>query len=305
MSAEQPTPRVSVVMPCYNQARYLPDAVASVVAQSEPRWELVIVDDGSADDSATVAAELIARYPGRDIRLIRQPNCGPSASRNAGVRAARAPYLLNLDADDLIEPEMLATTAAILDARPEVGFVYTQAWRFGGEESLLRPEPFDLDRLRSHCTLLSASLFRRVAWEQAGGFCEGMRGYEDWDFWVALAAAGWRGELVQTPLMRYRRAAGTSVGGAQRRDLELRATIIGRHPQLYEPGLVAWAAQVRALAARGGGRIESPLLWLDAFVRFNLLVARHTPDLLPRTLLRPLFWRLPTIWQGRLRWLIP
>lgn len=297
-------PRVTVVIPCYRQARFLPEAVASVLAQSEPRWELVIVDDGSPDDTAAVAERLIAAHPERAIRLVRQANRGLAAARNAGIAAGEAPYVLPLDADDMLEPEFLAATAAVLDARPEVGFVYTQVRRFGAEMTLHRPEPFDLGRLRNHCTLKPASLFRRVAWARVGGFRETMTGYEDWDFWLALGAGGWQGALVERPLLRYRRLAGSMVSNAQRHDLELRAAIVARHAELYEPGFVRWAEHVLAQARRGGGVIPTPLAWLTAFARFNLLVARHTPNLLPTTLLRPLFWRLPIGWQGRLRPLI-
>jgi glycosyltransferase involved in cell wall biosynthesis len=293
-----------VVVPCYNHARYLPEAVASVLAQTEPRWELIVVDDGSPDDTAAVAAALIRAHPGRAIRLLRQPNRGLAASRNAGIAAATAPYVLPLDADDALEPEFLAATAAALDDRPALGFVYTQARRFGAEATLLRPEPYDLGRLRNHCTLLPASLVRRAAWAAGGGFCEHpalRQGYEDWDFWLALGAAGWGGALLGRPLLRYRRAGGSMVTGAQRRDLELRAAIIARHAGLYERGFVAWAAQVLAEAAPGGWAIRSPARWLAAFAAFNLLIARYAPGLLPVTLLRPIFWRLPIGWQGRLR----
>lgn len=295
------TPRAAVVIPCHNHARYLPEAVAGVLAQREPRWELVIVDDGSPDDTAAVAESLIAANPGRAISLLRQTNRGLAAARNAGIRATAAPYVVALDADDVLEPEFLAATAAVLDARPEVGFVYTQVRRFGAEATLHRPEPYDLGRLRNHCTLLPATLIRRVAWASVGGFSESpaLRGYEDWEHWVALGAAGWQGELVERPLLRYRRAEGSMVTGAQRRDLELRAAIIARHATLYEPGFVAWAEWVLGMCA--GGAIRSPLGWLAAFARFNLLVARHAPGLLPTTLLRPIYWRLPIRLQGLAR----
>ena len=114
--SNQHAPRVSVVMPCYNQARFLPEAVASVVAQTMPDWELLIVDDGSPDDTAVVAQRLIAAHAGRRITLIRQPNSGPGASRNAAIRQARGAYILPLDADDTVAPTMLADTMAVLEA---------------------------------------------------------------------------------------------------------------------------------------------------------------------------------------------
>src|SRR5262245_60439055 len=95
------TALVTIVIPCYNQARYLPETVASVVGQTFDRWEAVIVDDGSSDDTSAVARGLIERYPGRRISLISQANQGLGASRNIGIAATYAPYVLPLDADDL------------------------------------------------------------------------------------------------------------------------------------------------------------------------------------------------------------
>ena len=100
MVEEQHSPRVSVIIPCYNHGRYLPEAVASVVAQTFGDWELIIVDDGSTDDSAAVAEQLIARHPQQRMRLLRQANQGLSASRKIcrkigkprKYRRAAAPY---------------------------------------------------------------------------------------------------------------------------------------------------------------------------------------------------------------------
>jgi glycosyltransferase involved in cell wall biosynthesis len=293
-------PRVSVIIPCYNHAHYLPDAVASVVAQTFADWEAIIVDDGSPDDTAAVAAELIARHPAHAIRLLRQPNQGLGASRNNAIRAARGEYILPLDADDAVEPAMLAQTVAVLDARPEVGFVYTDVRRFGGESSILRCEDYRLDRLRFDCLLMTATLFRKRAWAGTVGFREDIR-YEDWDFWLSLAEAGWQGWHIPQPLMRYRRAASGMLGGAQRHDLELRARIMLNHPRLYEPDILAWATRVCSPGAQQDGALRSPALWLRAFAGYARLIARYQPRLLPRVLLRPLFWRLPVRQQGLVR----
>src|SRR4051812_18713622 len=98
-------PQISVIIPCYNHGRYLPGAVASVVAQTFDDWELIIVDDGSTDDSAAIAEQLIATYSRHSMHLLRQTNQGLSASRNNGIRSARGIYILPLDADDQIEPD--------------------------------------------------------------------------------------------------------------------------------------------------------------------------------------------------------
>jgi glycosyltransferase involved in cell wall biosynthesis len=298
-----PPPRVSVVIPCYNQAHFLPEAVASVVGQTFRDWEIIIVDDGSPDDTAAVAGRLIVRYPEHTIRLLRQANQGLGASRNTGIRAARGDYILPLDADDALEPEMLAATVAVLDAHPEVGFVYTDVHIFGAETTTWSGGGYSLARLRFDCFLNPATLFRKQAWAMAGGYQQSMhpQGYEDWDFWLSLAEAGWQGWHVARPLVRYRRTAGSMLSRVCRYDLELRAQIIINHPRLYEPAFVAWAQRVRSPVYLENGALRSPWRWLWAFASYTALVARTFPPLLPKILLRPVVCRLPIRQQSYAR----
>ena len=97
---------VSIITPCYNGDRYIADTIESVMRQTYPHWELLIVDDGSSDDTASIAAD----YAGRDerIKLIQQANAGTAAARNAGMKLARGRYIALLDADDIWAPEFLS-----------------------------------------------------------------------------------------------------------------------------------------------------------------------------------------------------
>lgn len=306
MTSDNTAPRVSVVIPCYNQARFLPEAVASVVAQTMADWEILIVDDGSPDDTAAVAERLIAAHPGRRITLIRQPNSGPGASRNAAIRRARGAYILPLDADDTVAPTLLAEMTAVLDAHPEVGFVYADVQRFGEERTVLRTRPYSLDRLRFDCLMMPETLFRRVAWAQVGGFnaAPAFR-YEDWDFWLRLAAAGWQGHHIARPLVGYRRvASGSRLSAGRRNDLELRAQLVRSHRRLYEPALVTWAEQIGSPAWSRDWQLRSQAHWLAAQAWYSALIARYQPRMLPKVLLRPIFWRIPVRRQGSLRGLI-
>jgi glycosyltransferase involved in cell wall biosynthesis len=292
-------PLFSVVVPCYRQAHYLPEAVGSVIAQTLNDWELIIVDDGSPDDTAAVAEHLIALHPGRSIRLVRQANAGLAAARNAGIAAARGELIMPLDSDDALEPDLLRQAAEVFAARPEVGFVYSDVRLFDGESGVVDNPPFDARRLRVTCLLHAMSPFRRAAWEQAGGYRTTMgRGYEDWDFWLALIEAGWQAHHLEAPLARYRRTGASKLTRDQRYDLEIRALLIRNHPTLYERGFRAWAERVAVTSA---GDTLRPGRWWPAFVAYNLLIARHAPRELPRTLLRPLYWKLPARLQNPLR----
>ncbi|MEW5930332.1 MAG: glycosyltransferase family A protein [Gemmatimonadota bacterium] len=119
-------PRVSVVMPCFDAARFLAEAVESVLAQGYGSWELLVVDDGSTDGSAEIARGYAAKHPER-IRCLEHPgraNRGAAASRNLGIRAARGELLALLDADDVYLPNKLEEQVALLDAHPEAGMLY-------------------------------------------------------------------------------------------------------------------------------------------------------------------------------------
>lgn len=111
VSASVPTPTVSVIIPAYDAARWIDDALESCVAQSYPRLEVVVVDDGSRDETAARVEAYCARFPGI-FRLVAAPHRGPSAARNVGVRASSGELLLFLDADDALEPGVLAAAAS-------------------------------------------------------------------------------------------------------------------------------------------------------------------------------------------------
>jgi glycosyltransferase involved in cell wall biosynthesis len=229
-------PKVSVVIPCYGQARYLPEAVASVVAQTFTDWEIVIVDDGSPDETAVVAAGLIAQHGERRISLVRQANGGVARARNAGIEASRGRYILPLDADDRLHPELLADTVRVLDVDPAVGIAYTDFQFFeGADDVLIRPE-YSLDRLCEINLMADTSLFRREAWVAAGGYNPNMAGgLEDWDFWLSCAERGFAGRRVPGVRFYYRRRAGSRNEAATAMRSALIRQLRANHPALFTP----------------------------------------------------------------------
>ena len=128
-------PTISVIMPAYNAAPFLEEAVASVTSQCSCPWELLIVDDGSRDETPTIAGSFVAQHPDR-VFLLSQPGHtrrGISAARNLGLRHARGHLIAWLDADDVMMPGSLARRASLLETRPEIGMVcgntaYWHSW---------------------------------------------------------------------------------------------------------------------------------------------------------------------------------
>jgi len=205
---------VSIIVPCHNGARFLPEALDSAFAQTHPAIEVIVVDDGSTDGTPAV----LERYAGR-VRALRQPNRGPSAARNAALEIARGDYIAFLDADDRFLPDKVARQAAVLDARPDVGLVYS-GWRFIDEEGRVLPGE---GRPRGEGDLLPglvlgnpihplAALVRRPLVTEVGGFDETLWGCEDWDLFLRLSRRGMRWAPIDESLGDYRVHAAQSHG---------------------------------------------------------------------------------------------
>ena len=126
-------PLVSVVIPCYEQARFLSEAIESVLAQTYPHFEVVVVDDGSADN----ASEVAARYPG--VRCVRQENRGLAEARNTGIRRTNGSFMVFLDADDRLLPDALEAGLGCFEEHPECALVYGHCSFMTFDESASKP----------------------------------------------------------------------------------------------------------------------------------------------------------------------
>lgn len=250
---------VAIVVPCHGYAHFLGEAVRSAVEQTWPQLRIVIVDDGSPDATAAVAADLIARYPQRRIELLRQPNRGLGAARNAGIRATQSPFVLPLDADDRLHPDAVATLMAALE-RSQADIATPLGERFGAECGPLVTLPATRRRLLAGNCLVYASLYRRSVFDQNGGYATDLQpaGYEDWDFWLLALQHGARFTHVPQPLFCYRRHGASMLGTADRSALALRAAIHLRHPGLYSAGRRQLAARI----AEGGNNLRGWRRWL-------------------------------------------
>ena len=228
-------PEVSIIIPCYNQAHYLPEAVGSVVNQTFTHWECIIVNDGSGDNTPQIANSLIMQYSEKHIRLINQENKGLAEARNAGIKASKGKYILPLDADDLIHPEMLQKTVSLLKTHPEIAIAYTDVKHFGSANRIVCAGEYDFKRLCFQNHLNYCSLYRREAWESAGGYDPNMVwGYEDWDFWISCGEKGYYGKRISEPLFMYRVKETSMYTKALEHHSELMARIILNHPSLYD-----------------------------------------------------------------------
>lgn len=192
---------VSVVIPCYNGAAFLRETLASVLAQTRPAQEIVVIDDGSTDDSADIAASF-----GPPVRVIRQANRGESAARNRGIRESRGEWVAFLDADDLWLPERIA--AQFAEAPPDAVALHCNLIFFGAENyttrieespAALRYAPAELC-CRNWFHTPSAIIVRR---DLCPPFPEHVRYGEDLLFFLDIVRAG-PVSLCPAPLVKYR-----------------------------------------------------------------------------------------------------
>ena len=234
--------RVSIVIPCFNSSAFLRETVASVVAQTLRELEIVLVDDGSTDDTRAVVEQLIAQHPERAMTLCAQPNAGVAAARNRGVAIARGEYILPVDADDLIAPTMAETCARILDAQPTTSIVFTDREDFGELAGRFGAGQFELARLKYFNQIAYCALYRRTVWEACGGYRTNVDGFDDWDFWIAAASRGFRGHHVAEPLLRHRRHRASYLGRIVADYERLYATIILNNREAYAASEVSAAA---------------------------------------------------------------
>lgn len=187
-------PAVSVIIPTYNQARFITRAVESVLAQSYSNYELIVVDDGSTDGTQAV----LAGYADRLVCL-RQEHAERSAARNFGLRHATGRYVAFLDADDTLLPNMLAMQTNYLERHLRTAFVHGYALMADADNHIVKPEvlmgaPLDSGQtpfaslLVGTSVLIHTALVRRSCLDEVGGFDGSLSGCEDWDLWLRLAA---------------------------------------------------------------------------------------------------------------------
>ena len=186
-------PKVSVILPSYNGARFVRKAIDSVLAQTYGDYEVIVVDDGSTDNTY----EVLASYAST-IHYIRQENQERAVARNNGVAASKGEYIAFLDSDDLLLPHKLAAQVAVLDAQPSVGLVASGYQYIDSDGAILREErpwlgnpQISLETLLFYgLTVIHAVLMRRSWFDMIGGFDPRFSGPEDIDLWFRLSLAG-------------------------------------------------------------------------------------------------------------------
>ena len=177
--------KVSVIVPCYNQSQYLSQALESVQTQTYPNWECVIVDDGSPDDTAVIAAGFCSKDS--RFKYLKRENGGLSSARNAGIKEASGSLLLPLDADDCIHKDYLRLAAEAFTKNNTLSLVYCKADFFGERTGEWILGVYNYEKLLTHNYIFCSAVFKREDFIKAKGYNENLKnGWEDWDLWLRM-----------------------------------------------------------------------------------------------------------------------
>ena len=201
-------PLISIIVPCYNQAQYLSEALQSVLEQTYENWECIIVNDGSPDDTAEVADTWVEKDD-RFIYLFKE-NGGLSIARNFGIEHAKGEFILPLDADDKISKAYVRDAIAAFQYDASLKLVYCKAEKFGNEVGPWILPIYSLFTLARFNCIFCSAVFRKSEWEKVGGYdLKMIYGLEDWEFWIAILKDGGNVKCLESVGFYYRVKAGS------------------------------------------------------------------------------------------------
>ncbi len=228
--------KLSVVIPCYNHGEFILQAIASVESCQAKVYEILIVNDGSTDPLTQKVLQALSE---RGYSVIHQENQGLASARNHGISLAKGRYILPLDSDNKIRPNYITKAIKILDRQPEVGVVYGNFEFFGDVTGMQKVPEFDINLIVRGNYIDACAVFRKIAWQDAGGYDERIPeklGYEDWDFWLSVAEKGWQFYHIDEVLFDYRLRSNSMVSRCNlpEKRWELFRYISTKHIGLYQ-----------------------------------------------------------------------
>ncbi|GIZ07451.1 glycosyltransferase family A protein [Flavobacterium sp. UMI-01] len=223
---------ISIVIPCYNDAQYIEQAVASALNQTYPYKEVIVVDDGSNAETKAVLKKLEPTI----TKLITQENQGQSTARNVGIKAAKGEFIVTLDSDDFFAPTFCEKAVPVLLNDISIKIVTCQANLLfeDGSTYIFTPRGGNIDNFLYSSDALGTSLFKKKDWEACSGYDERMTlGLEDWEFFIRLLKEGGSVYVIQEPLYNYRKRRISTTRRANKIKYELIEYIMLKNRNLY------------------------------------------------------------------------
>jgi len=227
--------KVSVIIPCYNQGKWLWDAIDSVLVQDMDDFEIIVVNDGSTDP---ITNRIVASIEHPKITALMIANQGLAGARNEGINQAKGCYILPLDADDRFHPSYLRKASEVLDQFPDTGIVYCRAELFGEQQGIWNLDPYKFPDILISPQIFASSMYRRSDWEKVGGYKRDMiYGWEDYEFWLSLIETGVGVHQIEEVLFYYRKTTGSMAGLDRKRMLYSFRRLYEHHRGLYEANI--------------------------------------------------------------------
>ena len=227
--------KVSVIIPCYNDGKYIQEAIDSVNAQTFKNFEIIVVDDGSTDsETQTILSKI--KQDNLQVLFLKQ-NQGLPIARNRGIELAKGQYILPLDADDKIAPTYIEKACKVLDEDKDIGIVYCEAELFGETNCKWELAEFSLSQILIGNMIFATAMYRKTHWEKVNGYNKNMiHGYEDYDFWLSLLELDIKVYCIPEILFFYRQKK-TSMVKKLEKDEEIKLAIwlqlFKNHKKLY------------------------------------------------------------------------
>jgi glycosyltransferase involved in cell wall biosynthesis len=226
-------PRVSVIIPTFNDALYIRESIQSILTQSYTDIEIIIVNDGTTDEKSGI---ILRELEQEGFKVMNLPNGKLAKARNAGIREAKGELICTLDADDKFAPSFLKKAVDILDKEPETGVVNCWVKNFGANQKPWRNQAVDGSSFLIENSSTACCLFRKKCWEDVDGYDENMtKGLEDWEFWIKISKMGWRFHTIPEFLFYYRKREDSMLQKDTRPQMmEILGYMMQKHSQWYQ-----------------------------------------------------------------------
>ncbi|MDT0676802.1 glycosyltransferase family 2 protein [Autumnicola musiva] len=222
---------VSIIIPCYNDGKYIEQALQSALDQKYPYKEIIVVDDGSDQKTKQVLEKL---KPKMDI-FLSQENRGVVAARNRAIDIAKGTYIMTLDADDYFDSSFLGKAVSVLDSNTEVGMVSCHANIIDQNKNkhIQIPNGEDFNKAIFRNNVYASLLFRKQCWKDVNGYDPNMAmGFEDWEFNISVSKAGWNIMVIPEALFYYRVKKKSRNYNAKKHQKELRSYVFYKHKDI-------------------------------------------------------------------------
>ena len=228
--------QITIVVPCFNQARFLNEALETVFNQTYEKWKCIIVNDGSTDETEKIATYWVEKDS--RFKYVYKENGGLSSARNKGIELSDSKYILPFDYDDKLHIDYLRKAMKVLTSNKDIEVLTTRIQHFGIKNDLLKLPEYTFKRLLINNCFIACSIFKKATFDRVGGYDENLKSFEDWEFWIrVLEDDGFHYEIDEV-LYYYRKHQSDSLSNRFHSDKEFYKSLYDyvyrKHIDLYD-----------------------------------------------------------------------